>query len=383
MNKNNILITCKKELRSIFRDKKTLLYIFCFPFFIALFVFLLGYMEESSSTESKNYKFGINYDLTEIEETLFKELNIDYKSYKSLDDMKSDYDNKKIDLYITKENEKYYIYTDTNISGMTVSSLAMSYFDQYNQIIGDSYLVSEGYDPLEIYDNVSYEVLNVEGEELDSNKFMIDMVVNMSFTYVIMAIVLAAVNMATSAIATEKEHGTLETLMTLPTTVNELLLGKYVASVIIGFIASIIGLLLTVVSLYLGKVMFTCYEGVSISFISVMIGIVICFVASLIISSIALLLTSSAKTYKEAQAAGQILTFVCVVPIFLMYVDVKITSLIYAIPILNYINILMEMFAGKIDILHLVITILSTIVYSIILLIIMFNKFKSDEVLFG
>ena len=32
MNKNNILITLKKELRSIFRDKKTIKMIFGFPF---------------------------------------------------------------------------------------------------------------------------------------------------------------------------------------------------------------------------------------------------------------------------------------------------------------------------------------------------------------
>ena len=35
MNKNNILITVKKELRSMFRDKKTLFMIFGFPFIIA------------------------------------------------------------------------------------------------------------------------------------------------------------------------------------------------------------------------------------------------------------------------------------------------------------------------------------------------------------
>ena len=39
MNKNNILVTIKKELRSMFRDKKTLFMIFGFPFIIAFFIF--------------------------------------------------------------------------------------------------------------------------------------------------------------------------------------------------------------------------------------------------------------------------------------------------------------------------------------------------------
>ena len=42
MNKNNIFITIKKELRSMFRDKKTLFMIFGFPFIIAFMIFLMG-----------------------------------------------------------------------------------------------------------------------------------------------------------------------------------------------------------------------------------------------------------------------------------------------------------------------------------------------------
>ena len=43
MNKNNILVTIKKELRSMFRDKKTMFMIFGFPFIIAFFIFLMGF----------------------------------------------------------------------------------------------------------------------------------------------------------------------------------------------------------------------------------------------------------------------------------------------------------------------------------------------------
>ena len=41
---NNIIITAKKELRSIFRDKKTLIMLFVLPIMIPVLVILYGYM---------------------------------------------------------------------------------------------------------------------------------------------------------------------------------------------------------------------------------------------------------------------------------------------------------------------------------------------------
>ena len=42
-----------------------------------------------------------------------------------------------------------------------------------------------------------------------------------------------------------------------------------------------------------------------------------------------------AKTYKEAQAAGQILNYVCILPIFMSYLEFTVTTTYYFIPILN------------------------------------------------
>ena len=68
MNKNNIFITIKKELRSMFRDKKTMFMIFGFPFIIAFFIFLMGVMEESAMGEGgTSYNVGFNYEINEVE----------------------------------------------------------------------------------------------------------------------------------------------------------------------------------------------------------------------------------------------------------------------------------------------------------------------------
>ena len=58
---NSILITIKKEIRSILRDKKTLITLLIFPFFIPMMIFLYGYMYDGTS-EEREYLIGINYD---------------------------------------------------------------------------------------------------------------------------------------------------------------------------------------------------------------------------------------------------------------------------------------------------------------------------------
>lgn len=386
MNKNNILITIKKELRSIFRDKKTLFMIFGFPFLIALFIFLFGFMEDTMMGENTNtYNIGVNYKVEDVQKEFMKQYGLKYKYYTDLDKVKTEFEEDLIDGYVLYDEEKniYTIYSDSSMTGMNVTSFAAQYLDDYNEYLGNLQLMNEGINPEEVFSNFEVNIKNIEGEELSSSSFLVELIMNMSLMYIIMAIALAAVNMATSAIAVEKEHGTLETILTLPITTTELIVGKYLANVIIGSIASLIGFALTIVSFSIAKEMFVMYENFSISFIAILFGIIICIVASFLISGLATLITSSAKTYKEAQASGQILNYICVVPIFMSYLEFSVTSTMYFIPILNYTTILLDLYTGNFEYINLFITIGSTILYVIVILWIMIKKFKSEKVLFG
>lgn len=386
MKKTNIIITLKKELRSIIRDKKTIFMILGFPFIIAAFIFFFGYMEESLiGTEDTKYNMGINYKPNSTEKTIMSELYLEPTYYKSLEDMKKAYDEGKIETYIFYDEKEniYTIYSNEDLMNSQASSYAMEYLDAYNKHLGDLYIKGEDIDPEVAYGSITYEMKTTEGEELSTDGFMIDMVMDMSFTYIIMAIALAAVNMATSAIAVEKENGTLETVLTLPVTTKELITGKYLATAIIGLTSSIIGFALTIISFAIATNMFEVYKGFSITFGAIFWGIIICIVASLLIAALAILITSSSKSYKEAQASGQILQMICVMPIFLSFLNITITRLYYIIPILSHTTILMDLYSGKINYLNLFLTIASTIIYVIILLYVLIKKFKSEKVLFG
>ena len=386
MNKNNILITVKKELRSMFRDKKTLFMIIGFPFIIAFFIFLMGFMEESMMGDGgTTYKTGFNYEINEVEKTLLDQYAIDYVYYEEENDLKEAFEAGDISGYVIydEENKNYSIYTDSSMSGMNVSSYVGYYLDDYNQYLGNLKLVDQNINPEEVYNNFTIELKSIDGEELSTSSFLVELVMSLSFTYIIMAITLAAVNMATSAIAVEKEHGTLETILTLPITTNELIAGKYLANVIIGSIASLIGFALTIVSFTIAKSMFTIYEEFSIGFLAIIWGIVICILASFLIGGLAIAITAKSKSYKEAQAAGQVLNYLCMIPIFMTYLDFKVTTTYYLVPILNYTTLLMDLYTGSFEYINLLITVLSTIVFVGVVLWLLLKTFKSEKVLFG
>ena len=336
-------------------------------------------------TDNTKYQLGINYEPNSTEKSIMSELSLNPTQYKNLEEMKKAYDKGSIETYIYYDSDKnlYTIYSSKNIMDSQAASYAAEYLETYNKYLGDLYIKGEDIDPEVAYGSINYELKTTDGKELSTEGFMIELVMNVSFTYIIMAIALAAVNMATSSIAVEKENGTLETILTLPVTTKELIVGKYLATAIIGLISSIIGFIITIVSFAIATNMFEVYKGFSISLLAIIWGIIICIIAAFLIAAIAILLTSSAKTYKEAQAAGQILQVVCIMPMLISFLNIPISATYYIIPILSHTTILMDLYSGNISYLNLFLTILSTIIYIVILLYILIKKFKSEKVLFG
>ena len=384
MNKNNIFITIKKELRSVFRDKKTIIMILAFPLMIGVLIFLYGFMDtEMVGDDKTKYKVGINYTPTEVEQVYIKEMQLEAKEYRSNEALKEAYNNGDLEAYILKENDTYTIYIDdSDMTATTVGTLVESYLTSYNKYLGDLYLYQNNIDPEVVYDNIQIEFKNVDGEETSATALMLTMVMGIAFSYIIISISLATINMATSAIATEKENGTLETILTLPITTNELIIGKYLATVIIGLCSSIMGFIITLVSIKIASLKFEIYKEFTMNFPTIALGILICFVASCLIAGLAIAATSSSKSYKEAQAAGQTLEIISMIPMFIQVLDLNTTTYFYFIPILSHTIILMDLYSNNINYMNLLYTIISTIIYTVIILKFLLTKFKSEKVLF-
>lgn len=387
MNKKNIFVTIKKEMRSIFRDKRTLMMILGFPMIIAVMIFLYGTMEDTlMGKDDTKYSIGINYEVNEVEKELMKELFLVPNYYETTEELEKAYQEDTIDSYVIYDeiNKKYTIYIDdSDVLETSIASYIATYLESYNRYLGDTKLLEQNISPELIYDNFQIETKSVSGEEMSDSAMMLKMIMGIAFTYIIVSISLATINMATTAIATEKEHGTLETILTLPITTTELLLGKYLATVLIGLISSLAGFAITIISITISSNYYDIYKDFAISPSVVLLGILTCVVASMVIAGLAITVTSSSKSYKEAQAAGQALELLSMIPMFVQILNIKSTTTFYLVPILSHSTILMDLYSGNINYINLLITIVSSIVYALIIFIFLVKKFKSEKVLFA
>lgn len=379
---SSIWITVKKELRSILRDRKTLITLLAFPLLIPVMIFLYAYMYESTEDVSK-YLIGVNYKPNTTEISLMSEANLDYQVYDDKLAMEEAYNNGDIAGYIVynEDNNKYYLYTNEDSEdGMYVSSYATGYLEGYNDYLARLYLIGEDIDVDEAYANIEYEIVDLDGEN-----FILLMMFTVSFTYIIMAIVMATTNMATTATAVEKENGTLETILTFPISVRDLVVGKYLATVIMGIMSSIIGLILTLGSLGIAASSFEVFKDINFTFGfgSVLVAVLIVLLASLFIAGLSIAVTSFAKSYKEAQSMSSVLNMLTVIPMFISILGVEISKWYYLIPILNYTQVLMDIFSGTIDIMAITMVVISSIICVVVVIAYILKQYSGEKVLFS
>lgn len=378
---NSIFITIKKELRSILRDRKTLITLLIFPLFIPMMIFLYSYIYEDSG-EVKKYSIGVNYDMNSTEVSLLDEVNLVSFKYNSLEEMKDAYEDGKILGYIDYNDKKncYTIYVNKDSSdGMYVNSYIYAYLNSYNDYLKELYLIGEDIDVDEIRNNFLIEEVNLEGENL-----LLSLIFNIAFTYIIMSIVISSTNMATSATAVEKENGTMETLLTFPIKVKNLIIGKYLATFIVGVISSLIGLVLTIVSMVIATNYFDSFKDIEFSFGvgTILLSIMVVIFASLFIAGLSLLVTSKAKSFKEAQSISSMLSLISIIPMMVSLMEISISSIYYFIPILNYTQILMDIFSGVSNIGNILRVIISSVVFIYLIIYLVIKRIKLEEVLF-
>lgn len=376
-----IFITIKKELRSIFRDRKSIVRMFLFPLIIPAMIIFYGILYDNIGNEETTYTVGVNYEISEVEKQIADTLNIQYKEYNTKKELENAYQEKQIGGYLIYEDNNYTIYTDQSAtSGMTINALLTEYLENYSQYLTNQYLTEERIDLDKAYNHFTYE-----SQDIGESNYFLQVILLVSITYIIMSICLSTSNMATSTTAAEKENGTLETILTFPIKRTELLIGKYLSSAIIGFITSLIGLILMIISLYYSKENYNVFSTInlSIDLSTIIISIIIIFLASFFIASIAFALTCYSKTYKEAQSASQLLNMISIIPMFVNLFETKITYYYYLIPICNYEQILIDLFSNNITLTNLLLTIISTFIYIVVVITYIIKAYNSEKILYS
>ena len=101
--KNNIFNILKKELREVFRDKKSLSMMLVIPFMIPLIIIGMSALFNSGQDKpvTDYNKIGFAYELSNVEENIIKELEID-SIFDTIDELEEKYDNEELDLYTVR-----------------------------------------------------------------------------------------------------------------------------------------------------------------------------------------------------------------------------------------------------------------------------------------
>ncbi len=381
MKWNNIKTTIYKELRGIIRDKKSLQKLIIYPLIIPIVILLFGFIFDSMN-ESK-YMVGSNYEPTQEEKTIIKELdNIELKKYNNKKELEEAYSNKEIDGYIIKEDNEYTIYADdSQNSGAFVLSYASTYLDTYNKLLGNKELIKDGINPTKVFNNIN---IKVESLTKDDTNMMTSMIFSLVITYLIMIVVMVCVVVVTDATSGEKERGTLETILTFPIRSSELVLGKYLATSILGFVVGLISYVLSIPTVMIGRELFKSYEDmvISTSAESVILVVLVIFLTALLSAGICMALAGKAKTYKEAQSSLQFISLLPMIPYFLKMMEID-NSVFNLIPIANCGSLLNDIIVNNINYQSLLVIIGTTIIYTIAILLYISKQYKKEETLFS
>lgn len=380
--KNNLWNILKKELRELFRDKKSLAMMLVIPIFIPLLVIGMSALFESQmnvDTEEYN-KIGFSYELSEVEESIAKEMDIDVV-HGTTKELKEKYEEGNIGLYITKKDNHYTIHSDGSDNSSYASSLMETYFNTYKEVLQQESLSKQKINPDEILN-----IITVDEKVVEEDNFFASYIKNYAFLFILMAITVSATYPATDTTAGERERGTLETLLTFPIKSKDIIIGKFLGVTVSSIITGLLSLALAVISLFISKDMFTIYEGVNTmySLSSIIYAVVVIITYSFFISGLCIAIASTSKTFKEAQSALTPLTFISLFPGMIAFmIGITTNTLISIIPFLNFTTIFTDITAGNINVLHIFLMMLSTVIYISIVFYYIIKQYKSEKVLFA
>jgi len=383
--KNKTLLILRKELREVFRDRKSLLMMLLMPFMIPAIIIGISYLldSEMNNTEDKYNKIGFAYEINDVEKELAETMDIKYK-VGSLKKIKQLYEDDVIDLYIVKKDNQYIInYDENNQDSSTTVMLAEKYLTQYKTILQNNYLINNNINSDEVLNIISINYNTIGSKE---DNYFANYIVIYAFIFIIMSITVSATYPATDATAGEKERGTLETLLTFPVKSRDIILGKFLSVSISSIITGVLGFALAIASLWFINDKVDIYKGISLmpSMETCIITFLIIILYSILVSGLCIAIASKAKTFKEAQSALSPITLLCCFPGLIAFMmELKTTNLLAAIPFINYVQVFGDVNAGNINYLHIFIMFSTTIIFIAIVMVYIIRSYNNEKVLFN
>ena len=200
----------------------------------------------------------------------------------------------------------------------------------------------------------------------------------------ILMTVTGAVYPAIDLTAGERERGTLEALVAAPVPRHELLFAKYLAVLCVAMLTALANLLSMVVTSYASGLEGLLFGagGITLSVIVSTLGLLCVFAA--FFSAIILVLTSFARSFKEAQAYLIPVMLVSLAPgVLCLLPGIEFNATYAVTPLVNIVLLARDVFDERVVPIWAVATLFSTVLYAAVALAAAARIFGTDAVLYG
>jgi sodium transport system permease protein len=184
--------------------------------------------------------------------------------------------------------------------------------------------------------------------------------------------------------AGERERNTLETLISLPVPKFRLLLAKYVAVVTVTMLTGLMNLLAMSVTLYVLQLDVLLVGSGGFTFALALKLFLALFAFALFYSAVLLMLTSSARSFKEAQAYLIPLLLLSIGPgLVILVPGWNLDSITAVTPLINILLLSRDLLEGTARLLPALVAIISTVLYGLAALALAAQVFAADAVAVG
>ena len=386
---SKIFVVLKKELRRFFTDRRMLTSIFLPGILIFIIYSLLGGVvtdmmsqqitDYSVHIENEPIEFSMIFDVSDWnveknKEALTKEEAISKISEGSLDlyiIYEEDFYNKILsyDTTLGKAPDVEIYYNSTIDSSYALYNYGTTYLSQIEAQLANKFDVNTDL-------NINYDMAT---EEDISTK-----IIGMILPFILMTFLISgAMGICSESIAGEKERGTIATLLVTPVRRSDLVIGKIAAlgiTTMASAFVSFLGLILSLPKLA-GADFSIDYYG----FGPLAILLLVVVVTALFFTTILTIVSTYAKSVKEATSlSGPLTIIVMVVGMSGMMATSANTNLwMYLIPIYNSIQSFTGILNDSINIFAIIITVISNLAYIGLGVFLLTKMFNSEKIMFN
>lgn len=427
-NRRMVDILIKKELRDIFRDKKSVLMMVIVPVVLYPLIFLVAFMIISmmqTGMKTQTYRIVVDGESTE---SVVSQLELDRDETGKKDDgygliffEKNDYDmiakeyiagerddgsgepdaggyegealiariikSELIDAYVKQTGKDYTVYYNSSVTNSSYAyGLISDAVEKLRLSLVQKSLDEKGLDSQSILNPVAMTGHDTATGEQSLGFFLGTIIPFMMIVSLLVGVFTPAVDTMTG----EKERGTMETLLMMPVRASHIIVAKFVSVALVGLITTVLSIAsMAGLGLYMLRLVSESgIQGIGSidigSFLpAIVITLPVLIVLSLFLTAVSMCVTCFAKSYKEANNYMSPVMIVVMLTGYIGFIpNIEFDRTMAMVPVANVCLLIKNILLFKVDISLVMIVILSTAVYTGLLVMLLGRMYKSEAVIF-